>query len=117
MFVDLKAAFDLIPRGGRWKVLEKMSLPPNLLRILVRLHENNTACVHWGPQGERTEAFKIRQGLRQGCVLAPTFFSLFINDVVTYLDKDAPRVNGSRVPALLFADDALLLSESPSLIL
>ncbi|KAJ1123254.1 hypothetical protein NDU88_001727, partial [Pleurodeles waltl] len=51
-----------------------------------------------------------------GCVLAPTLFSLYINDLVHFLKQsnhDSPRLNGDPVPALLFADDTILLSQTP----
>ncbi|KAJ1175340.1 hypothetical protein NDU88_000628, partial [Pleurodeles waltl] len=53
----------------------------------------------------------------QGCVLAPTLFLLFINACIPYLMdciSDAPKIEGVRIPCLLFADDTLLLSQTAS---
>ena len=54
------------------------------------------------------------KGLRQGCVLSPVLFSLYINSLVTELkDRECGVVCGDvMVPGLLFADDTALLTES-----
>ncbi|OMJ18619.1 RNA-directed DNA polymerase from mobile element jockey [Smittium culicis] len=51
-------------------------------------------------------------GVRQGCPASPILFDFYINDIF----KNVPgvRVPGltSRIPGILFADDAVLLAES-----
>ncbi|OMJ27301.1 LINE-1 retrotransposable element ORF2 protein, partial [Smittium culicis] len=51
-------------------------------------------------------------GVRQGCPASPILFKLYINDI--FRGVRGVRVSGltSRVPGLLFADDAVLLAES-----
>jgi hypothetical protein len=47
-------------------------------------------------------------GLRQGCVLSPVFINLYIDEVLTKLNKantHAPVLGKRQIPALLFADD------------
>lgn len=46
-FVDLKAAFNLIPRNLLWESLRDQSVPMELLRQIIRLHEGNFAKVRW----------------------------------------------------------------------
>ncbi|KAJ1080893.1 hypothetical protein NDU88_001082, partial [Pleurodeles waltl] len=56
-------------------------------------------------------------GVRKGCVLAPTLFSLYINDIVPSLlrlEADAPLLGTQKILVLLFADDTLLISKTPS---
>ena len=59
-----------------------------------------------------SEAFTINTGLRQGCVLSPTLFSLYINDVVTTMKKKVYglQCGSDTIPGLLFADDTALLA-------
>lgn len=57
-----------------------------------------------------------QMGVKQGCVLALTLFTLFINDLVSYVDhreSDDLSLANIRVPVLIFADNMLLLSKSP----
>ena len=39
LFVDLKKAYDSIPRDCLWRVLEKLGVPPAMLSIIRSLHE------------------------------------------------------------------------------
>ncbi|OMJ25873.1 Retrovirus-related Pol polyprotein from type-1 retrotransposable element R2 [Smittium culicis] len=51
-------------------------------------------------------------GVRQGCPASPILFDFYINDI--FKGVRGVRVPGltSRIPGLLFADDAVLLAES-----
>ncbi|KAJ1111728.1 hypothetical protein NDU88_000003, partial [Pleurodeles waltl] len=68
-FVDLKSAFDLVPREKLWVVLYRIGVPSNLVSLLKRLHEETYAQVRWGNLGELTDKIPINRGVRQGCVL------------------------------------------------
>ena len=39
-FVDLKKAYDLVPREGLWTALEKLGMPEELIGIMRCFHEN-----------------------------------------------------------------------------
>ena len=56
---------------------------------------------------------EVTTGLRQECVLSPLLFSLYINGVVEKLReaKVGARCGEEQVPALLFADDMMILAE------
>ena len=60
-----------------------------------------------------SEAFEVTTGLRQGCVLSPLLFSLYINGAVEKLRaaKVGIMCREELVPALLFADDMVIFAE------
>ena len=62
---------------------------------------------------ELSNPFEVTTGLRQGCVLSLLLFSLYINGVVEKLReaKVGVRCGEEQVPALLFADDMVILAE------
>ena len=59
------------------------------------------------------EAFEVRAGLRQGCVLSPILFSLYVDKITTRLRQIEMGVTcGNRlIQALLYTDDIVLLAE------
>ena len=60
-----------------------------------------------------SDSFEVTTGLRQGCVLSLLLFSLYINSMVEKLReaKIGVRCGGEQVPALMFADDMVILAE------
>ena len=52
-------------------------------------------------------------GLRQGCILSPLLFSLYINSLVSRLKEAEVRVmcRGQFIPALMYADDAVIFAD------
>ena len=60
-------------------VLTKFGIPSKLLQIIQSLHVGMEGRVVMN--GSRSEEFDINHGLRQGCVLAPVLFNLFLTAV------------------------------------
>ena len=75
IFVELKKAYDSVPREALWAALKKLGLPDALVIIIKSFHQNMTANVK--VDDELLEGIYVRNGLRQGCTLAPTLFNLY----------------------------------------
>ena len=90
LFVDLKKAYDTVPRSALWCVLEKCGVPPTMLRIIRSFHDGMRASVRVGDL--RTADIEVKNGLRQGCVLAPTLFNMYFGAVVVYWRERCPQV-------------------------
>ena len=82
-FINLTKAFDLVSREGLFKVLKKIGCPDKLLSIIISFHENMTGVVNF--DGDSSSPFPIRNGVKQGCVLAPTLFGIFFQCCYTML--------------------------------
>ena len=63
---------------------------------------------------EKTDFFGIDEGVRQGCVLSPIQFSIFINKLATDVINSGLgiTVKDSKVALLLYADDIVLIASS-----
>ena len=114
-FVDLKKAFDWVDRGALFYKLWRLGLPEKMLSILKDYYNKSEFAVRQSPT-KITTFQKSVSGVFQGCQLSPQLFTLFINDIVSVLGElnmHAPEIDGTSVHALLYADDLVLISQSP----
>ena len=83
-FVDLAKAFDTVNRDMLWTVLTRFGCPPRFLTILRAFHEGMSARVSVG--GVLSDSFEVTVGVKQGCVLAPVIFNIYMS-AITFLAK------------------------------
>ena len=59
-----------------------------------------------------TEYFEVDQGVKQGCVLSPILFCVYINEFRKLLDEQnlGVRVCNVRIGSLFWADDIVLIA-------
>ncbi|VDL93168.1 unnamed protein product [Schistocephalus solidus] len=128
-FVDLIKAFDTVNRDGMWKVMQKFGCPERFTHMVRQLHNGMMARVT--DNGTVSEASAVTNAVKQGCVLAPTLFSLMFSAMLmdAYRDEhpgiriayrtDVRLLNSWRMQApmhvstvtvhhSLFADDCVL---------
>jgi len=111
-YVDLKAAFDSINRNALWLLLCSLGLPPTIVDLMKALYTDTTSCVR--VDGDCSDLFKIRSGVRQGCTIA---HSLFLEFMDWLLERTIHRsTNGTTIGSepfsdLDFADNVSLLEE------
>lgn len=135
-FVDLSKAFDTVQRELLWDVLLRFGCPNKFVNILRQFHDGMTARVTIG--GQESAPFPVHTGVRQGCVLAPVLFNIFLLCVTQLLHKEIEdssgvavefRLDGNlfnirrlqattklhrdRVLELQYADDCALVSHTP----
>ena len=87
-FIDLTKAFDSVKRELLWDILIRFGCPIKFVKILKLLHDNMSVTVT--ANGATTEPFKVNSGVKQGCVIAPTLFSIFIAAVIHLTENNLP---------------------------
>ena len=95
VFVDFKAAFDSVHRMSLWKVLQSNGIPPKLINLVKSLYDEGLCAVRLpGPVGTSRQ-FKVKTGVRQGCILSPLLFNLAIDWVMrqTLLETDGAVIS------------------------
>ena len=113
-YPDASKAFDRI---NHWKLFEKMlkrNFPIVVIRILMYWYCNQQFCVRWG--SNMSALFNVSNGVRQGGIMSPILFNLYMNDLSQSLSasKVGCNINGLFINHLLYADDSCLLAPSPS---
>ena len=86
VFVDFSKAFDTVGRTGLWQLLRKYGCPEKFTTMIESLHTGMMANVSVG--GEVSESFSVTNGVKQGCVLAPTLFSIFLSAMLDDAFRD-----------------------------
>ena len=112
-FVDMRKAFDSIYRNGLWFKLYKCGIRGKMLNIMKSMYCNIKSCVQH--LGNKSIFFDSLIGLKQGEVLSPLLFSLFVEDLEMFiLNRDSCGLTLEEITVilLLFADDMVILAET-----
>ncbi len=110
-FIDFSKAYDRIDRNLLWHKLSRIGISGNMSSSLKSLYENVQCTVRIN--GHKTEWFEVGAGLKQGCILSPLLFNLFINDLVygMKLLNCGVMCGNISLSVLLYADDIVLISD------
>ena len=111
-FIDLSKAFDTVPRDILLNKLQNFGIKGKLFNIIRGIYSNDFACVKIG--NTRSESFAINQGVRQGCVLSPLLFNIFLADLAKELSSlnDKLRMGNEGINSIFWADDIVLLGQT-----
>jgi len=82
-FVDLKKAFDIVPREALWQVLAGLGVKGRFLRCLQAMYAKDTIRINHPSEGV-TSSFKCQQGVKQGCLFRCTDLGRCARMVVTF---------------------------------
>ena len=112
-FVDFKKAFDSVWREALFYKLLKLGIHGNFYLLLKDMYNNTKTCISLGKG--LTKAFDVDLGIKQGDCLSPILFNLYVNDIGEIFDTHCNPVSLEtfNLNHLMFADDLLLLSETP----
>ena len=84
-------------------------LPAIVIRVLIYVYEEQIAWVRWGDA--RSRSFGMVNGTRQGSVLSPALFSVYMDDLLVRLRKAGVgcHLGGVFCGVVGYADDLLLV--------
>ena len=111
-FIDASKAFDRVNHWLLFDKLLKRGVPKIVVRILMSWYTTQTFTVKW--ENIISTPFHVLNGVRQGGVLSPILFNLFIEDLSDRLSslKLGCYMNDMCCNHLNYADDCVLLAPS-----
>lgn len=109
-FMDLSKAFDKVSHDKIIDKLTKLQIPNILINALKTLITNHKTQVQYG--SGKSKLLEIGNGLRQGGILSPFLFNVYINDVLLKITKCkiGCRLGLSSSNIIAYADDLVLLA-------
>jgi len=107
--LDASKAFDCIHYYKLFRLLVKRGLPPCIVRILINLYTVNQVRVLWA--GLASEYFAALNGVKQGGVISPVLFCIYIDDLLTRLSSSGVGcyVGLDFADALSYAEDIVIV--------
>ena len=111
-FIDFSAAFDTIWRNALLYKLSQNGIGGQFLKVIRNMYSSVLFSVKCDTK--LTDSFETKVGVKQGCVLSPIFFNIFLSDLPDIFDSNCypVKLNNTSLHCLLYADDLITLSES-----
>ncbi len=124
----------MVDRQALWSILSRYGCHDKYIRILRLLYDGMAVTV-LSNGGSKSEPFIVETGVKQGCVIAPTLFAIFIAAILHLIGEELPqgipimyrtdgrlfnfnrfkaksKVNCTTITELQYADDNVIAAHS-----
>ena len=110
VMLDASKAFDCVQYIKLFDLLLKKGLCPLVARFLANLYTCQIVRIKWGDH--LTDSFRVRNGVKQGGVLSPILFNVYIDELLKTLKSTGIgcHIGNIFVGAFAYADDIILLA-------
>ena len=78
--LDASKAFDLVHFGKLLRILLSTDIPRCIIRLIFDSYIRQGACVTWN--STKSLYFRIHNGVKQGGVISPIFFNLYLDPML-----------------------------------
>ena len=111
-FLDATKAFDRVRFNCLFEALVERKVKWPDLRMLLDLYCNQRVRTSWGACS--SAQFKVSNGIRQGSIISPILFSVYVDPLIEELRKCGAGcwMGHAYYGAMIYADDITLLSPS-----
>ena len=112
--LDCTKAFDRVSLVLLFTKLRERKMNPLVLRCLIYTYCNQKVCINWN--GAKSTLFSATNGVKQGGVLSPRLFNVYLNELLSKLRENGLgcHMNGQFVGTFIYADDITTLAPSHS---
>ena len=109
VFIDFKKAFERVWHEALWANMRKYNINACIIRAIENLYDKAQSAVLFN--GSTGEWFRTTVGVRQGCLLSPTLFNIFL-ERITYEaledHEDSVSIEGRLITNFSCADDIVI---------
>ena len=111
-FLDASKAFDRLVHSGLFYKLIQRNAPKCLIDVIINWYDGLQCRVRW--DGFSGNWFCISAGVRQGGVLSPSFYNLYVDELINILKSSGIgcHVANAFAASLFYADDMAVLAPS-----
>ena len=112
--LDCTKAFDRVSLVLLFTKLRERKMNPLVLKCLIYTYCNQKVCINWN--GAKSTLFSATNGVKQGGVLSPRLFNVYLNELLSKLRENGLgcHMNGQFVGTFIYADDITILAPSHS---
>ncbi len=108
--LDIMKAYDRVDRGILWEIMEQMGVHKKLLDNIKSSYKNPSTTLQF--QDITSDTLMLKLGLKQGCVMSPILFAIYIAELGRRLQDSSlgVKLDDTSIPGMFFADDMMLQS-------
>jgi len=110
--IDASKAFDKVSRPHLWLKLIHLAIAPEIVLAIIHYYSESFMVVQL--DDVFSTAFKTTNGVRQGGVMSPKLFAIFVDDLIKELEAAGlgVKIGHLRISVVMYADDLLIMSET-----
>lgn len=112
ILLDASQAFDRVHFVKMFRLLVMRKMCPAMSKLLLFMYISQALVVRW--QNEESDSFFVKNGIKQGGVLSPLLFCVYMDCLLNRLQKSGVgcHLGHKFVGALAYADDVTLCAPS-----
>lgn len=110
--IDATKAFDKMSREILWSILIYKKINPAIVITLMKYYDESYMLV--ANNDEISTIFRTKVGVKQGGVLSPKLFSIYIENLLTEIERlnSGVTIGNLKIDIIGYADDLLLISDT-----
>ena len=96
----------MVWHAALWATMKKYNISTNFIRVINNVYDKATSAVLFN--SSIGDWFRATAGVRQGCLLSPTLFNIFLERIMTDAlenHEGTVSIGGKAITNLRFADD------------
>ena len=108
--LDARKAFDVVSHPIVMKKLYDMGISSPIWGTINSIYNESVEVIRWA--GRDSRQYGTYQGVKQGSILSPTLYKIYINDLLQQLENNqlGNHIGSTFVGSPTCADDVLLIS-------